>query len=136
MKKIILMVTILLSTATFAEGPTLQSLMATMGQKAQAILVGMIYDDFEMIEDAASWVNNHAEPTADLAKIKEELGYQAIFFKMMDTSAHNAANAIIEGAQEKNMKKISKNYAKMVKSCTRCHGAFRERLRVVLHKDM
>ena len=133
MKKMTLIMTILFSFSLFAEGPSLQSLMATMGQKSHDIWTGILYDNFELIEEAASWVNNHAEPKADLATIKEELGYQAIAFKMMDTSAHNAANAILEGAQEKNMKKISKNFAKLTRSCTRCHGAFRERLRVVLH---
>ncbi len=134
MKTLLLLATLLLSSNTFANEPNLQSLMATMGQKAQIIMTGIAYDNFDMIEDAASWVNDHAEPTADLQIIKEELGYQGFAFKMMDKAAHNAANAIIKAAQAKDMPEVAKQYGKMVKSCVRCHNAFRERLRAVLHK--
>ena len=79
-------------------------------------------------------VNDHPEPTADLAKIKEELGLQALRFKKYDNDAHKAANAIGAAAEAKDMKEISRQYGKMIKSCTKCHEAFRDRLRVVLHQ--
>lgn len=135
MKRLVLITVMLISTSSFAEGPRLKELMATMGGHAQGILVGILYDNFEIIKDAVAWVNNHPEPTADLGKIKAELGVQAIRFKWYDTQAHNAANAIGVAAENRDMREVSRNYGKMIESCTKCHDAFRDRLRDVLHKD-
>lgn len=135
MKKFILITAMLFSTIGHAEEPRLKELMATMGGHAQGILAGILYDDFEVIKDAVAWVGNHPEPTADLAKIKAELGVQVLRFKWYDTQAHNAAIAIGVAAQNRDMKEVSKQYGKMIVSCTNCHNAFRDRLRDVLHKD-
>lgn len=126
---------ILISSNSFSAEPRLKELMATMGGHAQAMLAGILYDDFEVIKEAVAWVGNHPEPTADLAKIKAELGVEVIRFKWYDTQAHNAAVAMGEAANNRDMKTITKEYGKMVQSCTKCHQAFRERLRAVLHED-
>lgn len=135
MKKILLIMAILISSNSFSAEPRLKELMATMGGHAQAMLAGILYDDFEVIKEAVAWVGNHPEPTADLAKIKAELGVEVIRFKWYDTQAHNAAVAMGEAANNRDMKTITKEYGKMVQSCTKCHQAFRERLRAVLHED-
>lgn len=132
MKKIFLAL-ILVTSNVKAEEPRLQTLMATMGGYAQMMLTGILYDNFQVIEEAVAWVNDHPEPTADLQKIKDELGLEAVRFKMYDKQAHNAANAMGEAARQRDMKAVSKHYGKMIKSCTKCHEAFRDRLRRVLH---
>lgn len=133
MKKVILVLSLLISTGMSAEEPRLKTLMATMGGHAQAMLVGILYGNFEPIKDAVAWVNNHPQPTADMAIIKKELGVEAIRFKWYDTQTHNAANAMGVAAANRDMKGVSEQYAKMIVSCNKCHEAFRERLRIVLH---
>lgn len=138
MKKMILIITVLFSSHSFAQvqgqEPKLKELMAIMGQQAQAMLIGMLYNDYQAITNAVAWVNNHQAPTGDLAAIKAELGLDVLRFKWYDTRAHNAANAIGEAALVKDMQTISKNYGIMIESCTKCHETFRDRLRKVLHK--
>lgn len=135
MKKFVLIVTLFVSTNALAEEPRLKTLMATMGGHAQGILSGILYEDYDVIQNAVAWVNNHEQPTGDLAMIKKELGLEVLRFKWYDTQAHNAANAIGEAAIARNMKEVSRNYGIMIYNCTKCHEAFRERLRNVLHKE-
>ncbi len=136
MNKIFVLFSLLLSFNLSAqEGPRLKTLMATMGGHAQGMLYGILYENYEMIDNAVAWVNNHEQPTADMAKIKEELGIEAVRFKYYDTLTHNAANAMGKAAKKKDLREVSKQYATMVQSCTKCHDTFRERLRVVLHRD-
>jgi len=135
MKKIILSLLLVVSTnITAEEQPKLKTLMATMGGHAQSMLVGILHDNYDIIINAVSWVNNHPAPTGDLAKIKEELGVEVIRFKYYDTLTHNAANAAGKAAQNKDMREVSKQYGIMIHNCTKCHDAFRDRLRTVLHE--
>jgi len=136
MKTIIILFCFLHSfNLTAQEEPRLKTLMATMGGHAQGMLYGILYENYDMIENAVAWVNNHAQPTADMGKIKEELGVEAIRFKYYDTVTHNAANAMGKAARKKDLREVSRQYATMIQSCTKCHDTFRERLRVVLHRD-
>lgn len=137
MKKVILIFALLVPQFLFAqeEQPRLKTLMATMGGHAQAMLAGILYDDFKIIENAVGWVNNHPSPTADLAKIKEELGVEVLRFKYYDTLTHNAANAIGRAAKKRDMREVGKQYGIMIHNCTKCHEAYRDRLRDVLHRN-
>lgn len=136
MKLLFIVFPLLLSINLWSqEEPRLKTLMATMGGHAQGILAGILYDNFEVIENAVEWVNNHPSPTGDLAKIKAELGVEAVRFKYYDTLTHNAANAIGRAAKNRDMREVSKQYGVMIHSCTKCHDTYRERLRNVLHKD-
>lgn len=135
MKKIFLILFFLFSSHITAEEPRLKTLMATMGGHAQGMLVGILYDNFELIESAVHWVNNHPAPTADMAKIKQELGVEAIRFKYYDTVTHNAANAMGVAAKKRDMKEVSRQYGIMIHSCTKCHDTYRDRLRKVLHEN-
>lgn len=135
MKKVAIALALVFSSSTFGEEPTLKSLMAIMGGQAHNILTGILYDDFQIIQDAVHWVNNHPSPTADLEKIKKELGIQVLRFKYYDTKAHNAANAIGVAAASRDMKEVTRQYGIMMNSCAKCHVAFRDRLRKVLHPN-
>lgn len=135
MKRLLIIIAVLVSTNTFAAEPRLKELMGIMGGHAQAMLSGILYDNFEVIKDGVAWVGNHPEPTADLGKIKAELGVQVLRFKYYDTQAHNAAIAMGVAADNRDMKTVSKQFGIMIQSCNKCHEAFRERLRNVLHKD-
>ena len=136
MKKFILTMSLIASMNTYAdEAPRLRTLMATMGGHAQAMLVGILYDNYDVIINAVAWVNNHPQPTGDMAAIKKELGVEVVRFKWYDTLTHNAANAAGKAAENKDMKEVAKQYGKMIQGCTSCHDTFRDRLRLVLHKD-
>ena len=135
MKKLILSLSLLISTSVFAQDPpSLQFLMAQMGQKVQLMMTGILYDNFELIAVSADYVLDHPKPANDLPLIKQELGAEMANFKRIDGIVHSSAQAIFDAANDHNMNEVARNYGKMMRGRVECHDTFRDRLRIILHR--
>jgi len=135
LKQTLLLLTILISTSTFAEPPSLKTVMMKIGVKTQSILRGMLNDNFRQIAKSAVYVIDHPKPANDIPKIKAELGIEMKEFKRIDMLVHDSATGIIEAAQNEDMEAVAKNFGIMTTNCIACHDSFRERIRDVLYNN-
>lgn len=137
MKKILIFIFLALpfaSLATEKASPTLQLIMQNLGKSMDRLNRGIFYEDFKLIEDAASKVANHPKAKSQLPTVIRTLKARISKFKNFDRKVHKAAMDIISLAKKKDMSKILNKHRVIMNNCVACHTEFRSEISQALSK--
>ena len=132
-KCIILLVLSVVSHQTLAqdlpagiEPLKLRSIMQDMGENMQAIVDGIIREDYVQVEKNAGLVADHPQPPmTEKRRIKGFFGKKMSQFKGYDVKTHNTARQLAEQAKSGNVKEMIVTFSELQTSCVGCHQAFR-----------
>ena len=107
---------------------TMQELLASM----QGIVEGIMTDDYTLISGMAENIAFHKGPSAKRRMaIANELGIEALTFRMFDDSLRQSALELKKAADKKNTQQVVDEYKELVKNCIACHSNYRKQLRVI-----
>jgi cytochrome c556 len=122
--------TIGFSVPALAEAPqTLKQIMMHLGKDMAAISDAIWTEDYATIAAASHRVGGHAEVSPEQRQqIFQKLGKDMGQFKAFDAAVHDAAHAMAEAADKRDMTAVLQQYGKIQQSCVACHGTFRSRL--------
>lgn len=111
----------------------LQFVMRGLLKDSQQLAVGIFYEDYTKIEQAAKNIANHPKPgMPTMKKVIGYLGKEMPTFKGLDMQVHNTAVDIVKAAGEKNMSAVMTSYHQLIDECQACHSQFKERVSKVL----
>lgn len=133
MKKLMVSTTLvflLLAGTAGAQGePSLKTIMVNLETDMEAIVRGLNYGDFEMIEARARAIADHDKPPMqERAKILSFLGEEAGDFKKGDAKVHDTAVKVAEAAAEQDYTKVVEGYGILLGGCVACHTKYRPRI--------
>ncbi len=93
----------------------------------------MLTEDFVKIEKVAKNIVDHPKPSmATRMKLMKAMGSDMAKFKANDGVVHGAAVAMVENAQNKDIKAVGANFQTMISGCLACHGEFKAKVSDIL----
>jgi cytochrome c556 len=109
--------------------------MRGLMQDMQQVDRGIWYEQFGVIDSAASKIANHPKALVKERKaIAKTLGDQMSQFVEYDMVVHHHADSIAMAAQQKDMQEVVRHYQIVQTGCVNCHSDFRSTLRDTLRK--
>lgn len=115
-----------------AEDGTLLAVMRDLGRQNSELAKAILVEDWQTMSAAANMIAEHPKPgMSERMKILAALGDRAGEFRGFDTTVHDAAIALREAAERKDIAAVSNSYTEMFSACVACHGEFRSELRAL-----
>ena len=105
---------------------SLREIMRGMDKDLQLISNAISREDWSLIEELASEVENHEQP-----KFNDEL---LTLFKIYDDKTHLAAKDLKTAAAEKNGYNVINQFSNLQTTCLICHQSFRKPYRDYLQR--
>ena len=107
----------------------LKTVMQGLLKDTHLLTTAMLTENFTVIELAASNIANHPKPPMQVRKkLMMAMGADMAKFKANDNIVHGAAVAMVESAQNKDIKAVGKNYQTMIGGCLSCHAEFKTKV--------
>ena len=131
MKKTFILTLLVLASTSFAGeqvSPTLKSVMQDLGKSMDLLNKGIFYEDFTLIEEAASKIAHHPKPKSQLPIVVQTLNTRMPVFKKFDGKVHGSAADIVNLAKERNMASILDKQSVIINNCVACHTQFRSEI--------
>jgi len=120
------------STESAAQG-SLKLVMQGLLIDTQQLTSAMLTEDFANIEKTAKKIADHPKPSmATRMKLMKAMGSDMAKFKANDGVVHDAAVAMVENAQNKDIKAVGENFQTMIGGCLSCHGEFKAKVSAIL----
>jgi cytochrome c556 len=108
----------------------LRGIMRDMGRDVAEIAEGLLREDYDAVERAASRLATHPQPPAEeRARIITWLGARAARFRGHDAEANEHAKALAAAARLRQPAPALEAFHKMQSACMDCHVEFRDALR-------
>lgn len=138
-RPLISLVILVLSATAYSDVDSdidLKKIMQDLQTDTALIVEGLLIENFETINDAATRVADHPRiPPTQVALVAAELGSEMPNFKRLDTLVHDLALSISAAAQEADAASIAENYKRMLDGCLACHSSYRQRVSKVLSSN-
>ncbi|HLV25947.1 MAG TPA: cytochrome c [Gemmatimonadales bacterium] len=116
--------------AAEGEGEALLPIMQRLGSEMLKLTHALMTDDTATVAASAEAVAAHVPiSSAELARIRAELGNQMAAFEALDESVHVASTQLSVAARSGNMQEVLQQLNIVQAGCVSCHSQFRERLR-------
>jgi len=130
------LITILLcltiATPSQAEEQTLKETMRGVLGNTQAIVEGLMIDDYSKIASNAEAIAFHQSPSpSKRMAILNELGMESMTFTLYDDGLRKHATKLKKAAENRDQKEVMSTLADMMASCANCHNTYRKRLRTI-----
>ena len=119
--------------ATTAEPVSLMEIMRGLRADLIAVSDGLLTDDFDKVESAASAIADHPRiPPEQVRIVAAELQEQMAKFKQFDTLVHENAVAMAAAARAMDRDRAVEGYRRVFEACVGCHSAYRQRVSAAL----
>ena len=121
-----------ITTPSLAEEQTLKETMRGLLGNTQAIVEGVMREDYAKVASMAEAIAFHQSPSpSKRMAILNELGMESMTFTLYDDSLRKHAAKLKQTAEKGDQKEVMSALADMMQSCTNCHNSYRKRLRTL-----
>jgi cytochrome c556 len=119
-----------ITTPSQAEEQTLKETMRGLLINTQAIVEGVMREDYAKIASMAEAIAFHQSPSpSKRMAILNELGMESMTFTLFDDGLRKHATKLKKAAEQRDQEEVMETLADMMQSCTNCHNSYRKRLR-------
>lgn len=123
---------LLMATSSQAEEQSFKETMIGLLGNTQAIVEGIMREDYDKITTMAEAIAFHPSPSpGKRMAILNELGMESVSFTLFQDNLRNNALKVKKAAEQRNQKRVIESLSEMMQSCTNCHNSYRKRLRTL-----
>jgi len=113
----------------------LQIIMQDLLKDTQALIEGIMVEDYDRIATSARRIASHPTPGMGVQfKLLRKMGGDLSTFKTLDDAVHDRAVAIGKAGQAKDMARATREFSALVEGCQSCHSRFKVKIHNILSK--
>lgn len=112
-----------------ASGQGLKEIMRQLEADYNRLNRSILLEEYAEIEAAASRIAEHPTPDwSERLAILARVGSDSGRFKQLDAEMAEAAGHLVQAASDKNMDRVLKAQAQLMRVCMQCHVPFRKKI--------